>query len=157
MADGDGGIKLLDLGFTRPRRRKRRTDQTDPQQPTAHNRLVTGTADYLAPEVLSRGEYNPVTADVYSFGVTLYRIFSGRLPFFAENIAEMLRRHREVRAVPIGELVRDLPAALADLVMRMLSKQPLRRSDGFGEPLRELIALEIDVLSRPNTETRGAA
>jgi len=157
LLSGDGGIKLLDLGFNRPTQRKRKTDKTDSQQPAAHKRLVTGTADYLAPEVLSRGEYDPVTADVYSFGVTLYRIFSGRLPFYAENMAEMLRRHREVRAVPVGELVPDLPTTLSDLVMRMLSKQPLRRPDGFGDPLRELIALEVNAMSQSNAQARGAA
>lgn len=153
----DGGIKLLDLGFARRVRQSPRTEQTPAGKSTGHKRLVVGTADYLAPEVLSRGEYNPVTADVYSLGVTLYRVFSGRLPFFAENTAEILRRHREVRAIPLAKRVPDLPAGIADLVMRMLAKQPLRRPHSFREPLWELIALELDVLSQSNTETRGAA
>jgi len=154
---GNGEIKLLDLGFTRPTRQEPRSRREKHSESTARERLVTGTVDYLAPEVLSRGEYDFVTADVYSFGVMLYRIFTGRLPFRAENMAEMLRRHREVRAVPVGELVPELPTALADLVMRMLCKQPLRRPSGFRDPLQELIALELDAMSQPNTETRGAA
>jgi len=84
---------------------------------------VLGTAQYLAPEVAS-GAPATVRSDLYSLGVVLYRLFTGRLPFEGDDPLVVAMRHRS-DPVPLPTEVRpDLPPALEDVLLRLLEKSP---------------------------------
>jgi serine/threonine-protein kinase len=139
MLTGGGRVKLIDLAFARP---------IDGNEAAAHSRILMGTADYMAPEVLSRGSYHPVQRDLYSLGVMLFRMIAGRLPFLAENAAEMLRLQRQMKPPRLADFQPGIPVQLDDLVGRLLSKQPIRRPQSITAVVRELVGLELAQFSR---------
>jgi serine/threonine-protein kinase len=70
---------------------------------------VLGTAAYISPEQV-RGEAATPASDVYAFGVVLYEMLSGRLPFAAENPTQVAAMHRDVDPPPLQSLRPDAPA-----------------------------------------------
>jgi serine/threonine protein kinase len=86
---------------------------------------LLGSARYMSPEQAAGGASDE-RSDVYSLGVTFYEMLSGRTPFEGET-ASVLAQHLSQEPLPLGELVRDLPADFEALVMRMLEKDPERR------------------------------
>jgi serine/threonine protein kinase len=135
---GDGGeVKLIDLGFAQP---------LAESPPTRHSHSMTGTPEYMAPESFSRGIINPVLRDIYSLGVTLYQMLSGRLPFESTNTRQVLRLHCTTRPPRLESLCEGVPADLFDLVRRLLAKQPIRRPQSYASLIRELTSLELATL-----------
>jgi serine/threonine-protein kinase len=91
--------------------------------PAAGSRAdVVGTPAYAAPESAGRERPTPA-ADVYSVGVVLYELFTGRPPFDAAHPTDLLRAHREEPP----QLIAGLPPALAGVLGAMLAKSPRRR------------------------------
>ena len=99
---------------------------------------------YLPPEALVGDARRPVFEDMYSLGVLLYRIFTGKLPFVATT-REMLTRLVRSSSVPgVCSQNPRLPAQLDRLVQSMMAKQPLRRPTHFSDVVAELIPLELE-------------
>jgi serine/threonine protein kinase len=136
----DGTVKLIDLGFARPDRIVAR-ELADPAGPS-----VAGTPEYMAPEALVRGESGGIARDVYSLGVTLYRMLTGSLPFNGMTIVEVLREHQQSIPPRLRSQAPEVPREVSEFVHRLLSKQPLRRGGGLSWLIRELIGLELLVL-----------
>lgn len=134
----EGHVTLLDLGFAR------RTDRPEP----AIERCVTGTCNYLAPETLSPGHRPDTRGDLYSLGVVLFEMLSGRLPFEAPDAATVARLHRTVRAPDLAQLMPELPTEAHVLVQELLAKQALRRPATPREVVDRVIPLEIATLPR---------
>ena len=134
----DGAVKLIDLGFTRP-------DRMPPPEltgPTPYA-AVTGTPDYLAPEVLVSPNHGGIERDVYALGVTLYRLLTGVLPFQGQTVSEVLKQQQQSVPQPLRTLAPHVPREVSDVVHRLLSKQPLRRGGGLSWLVHELIRLEL--------------
>ena len=91
---------------------------------------IMGTAAYFSPEQAA-GEPAGPTSDVYAFGVLLYRMLTGRLPFESESPLELADMHRRLDPPAISVVRRDAPGELAALAMDALEKDPRRRpADG---------------------------
>src|SRR5262249_18192922 len=109
-----GRVKILDFGLARPAEDADHLTQTG---------VVAGTPRYMAPEQVSGAKVDH-RADLFSLGCVLYRMTTGRLPFTGENTLAALR----ALAVEVPKSPRTLnpavPAALSDLVMRLLAKEP---------------------------------
>ena len=84
--------------------------------------VVIGTPFYIAPEQAAGRTVGPA-ADIYAFGVLLYEMATGRLPFGGTNMEVMAAHMREAPQAP-GELRADLPPALEALILAMLRKGP---------------------------------
>ncbi|MEX0937179.1 MAG: serine/threonine-protein kinase [Pirellulales bacterium] len=129
----DGHVTLLDLGLVRPAG----------QGASLAERPVVGTMQYMAPEMLTSTLAADIRSDIYSLGVVLYEMLARRLPFIAGEAARLAVLHREATPVPLAELVPHLPLPVAELVHRMLAKEPLRRPQSPRELIETLGRLEI--------------
>ena len=89
---------------------------------------IMGTPAYMAPEQ-GLGRPPSAAADWYAFGVIMYRALTGLMPFRGPMKA-LLQMKRERDPTPIVDLVRELPADLGDLCMRLLTRRPSERPSG---------------------------
>ncbi len=123
MRASDGTVKVLDLGLARLQEGPNESGLTGPGQ-------MMGTADYMAPEQLLDSASVDLRADLYSLGCTLYQLVAGAPPFAGaahRTLADKRRAHL-LEPVPDLRLRRpDVPPALAELVGRLLAKNPADR------------------------------
>jgi serine/threonine-protein kinase len=103
-------------------------------------RLLSGTPEYLAPELIIGG-LPSVASDLYSAGIVLYEILTGTTPFVGGTSDEILRRHTVELAVPpsLRAPDHDIGPDIDAVVMRALAKQPAARFESaasFAEALR---------------------
>lgn len=130
-------IKIRNLGLTVIR------------QPTKHTRLgdkargstALGTADYIAPERAASGELGDIRAELYSLGCCLYYLLAGQVPFPGGTIADKHKAHQEQEPPAIESLRGDVSPEVADLVRRLMAKQPENRFQAPGEVAAAIAAL----------------
>ncbi len=118
-------VKLLDFGIAR---------LAEATAGLTGTRDVIGTPGYMAPEQ-ARGERAPIDArtDVFSLGCVLYECLAGRPTFVGNHPMALLAKLLFEEPPPLRELAPDVPEGLANLVMRMLSKdQDARPQDGHA-------------------------
>lgn len=97
-----------------------------------------GTPQILAPEILLDGAAPDVRSDLYSFGVTLFFLLTGRYPFDGRSAATVMRRMAENCRPSLPHLRPEIPAPLSALIDRLLSPRPAQRPATAGEIAREL-------------------
>jgi serine/threonine-protein kinase len=86
--------------------------------------MVVGTAEYLAPEQASGVSRDDKRSDVYSLGVLLYEMVTGRVPFEHPNAGEVLQRHVNALPPPPRLIVPSLSEAVEAVILRALEKRP---------------------------------
>jgi hypothetical protein len=111
MVDGRGRARLMDFGVA---------SLSAEHRPEA---VLMGTPAYVAPEQFYGGPPSSRT-DVYALGVLLYELLSGRLPFGAATMEELIRRKADEEPPPLSGAVSGLDPALETLVMRCLDRDP---------------------------------
>jgi serine/threonine protein kinase len=124
MRDGSVTPRLIDFGVAQLVDSRVALDAIDP--------MVTGTPEYVAPEV-ARGERPTPAADVYAVGVMLYELVAGMTPFCGESAEAILSNKLEADAVPLRRRCPDLEMSseLDELVSRTLARDPDERpADG---------------------------
>ena len=104
---------------------------------TAGSAILPGLAPYLAPE-LSRGEEPSAQSDVYSVGILLFELLTGRKPFLAEGPAELAVQHRELPVPALREINPSVPVVLEEIVKKALAKNPGARYRSAGELAADL-------------------
>ncbi len=127
-----GRVKLLDFGLAR-------TVYLDSQL-TQHG-VIVGTPAYMAPEQAA-GHSVDGRADLFSLGCVLYRMCTGRMPFPTDNVMATLTALATREPTPVREINPAVPPALAELVHRMLAKNPADRPDSAEAVADALRAVE---------------
>lgn len=127
--------------------------ELDPAQRRREDGLVSGTPDYMAPEVI-RGEGSTQASDIYAAGVILYELITGTTPFGGGSSIEIVHRHLEDDVVPpsLRRPERDIPPILERIVMRALAKNPARRfpsAAAFASALAVALPCLDDDVARP--------
>jgi len=88
--------------------------------------IRNGTPAYMAPEQLAGREVT-VQSDIYSLGLVLYEIFTGKRAFEASTLAELVRLHTETSPVSPSTLVKELDPAVESAILRCLDPEPSKR------------------------------
>ncbi|MFZ5889980.1 MAG: protein kinase domain-containing protein [Myxococcota bacterium] len=114
--EGNDLVKILDFGIARSMQDARLTGAGE----------VFGTPQYMAPERITSIDAGP-SADLYAFGVILYEMLAGQLPFDASDVTSYFLKHLKERPVPLRNLLPHIPEALDRLVMELLEKDPKDR------------------------------
>jgi serine/threonine-protein kinase len=128
QSTGERIVKLLDFGLAKQNPVTLAEVAEGPQAKAslAKASLVAGTPEYIAPEQ-ARGFAPTPRTDLYCLGVMMYEMLSGTLPFKADSVVAMLKKHVYESAPPLSGRVSNLPDALYDLVGEMLDKDPEKR------------------------------
>ncbi|MBI2570254.1 MAG: tetratricopeptide repeat protein, partial [Candidatus Schekmanbacteria bacterium] len=113
---------------------------------------MAGTVSYMAPEQI-RGELVDARADLYALGCILYELLTKRRPFAGAGPFEVLRAQQFHAPMPLRQHVEDIPAALDELVHRLLAKAPRDRI-GYADVVASALA-ELGAEAGP--EDRGPA
>ena len=111
-------VKLADFGIAL-------VSQADASDRTVAGTIM-GTPHYMSPEQ-ARGEKADGRSDLWSVGVLLYQLLTGKRPFQAESIAALLLNITQQTPQPVGELRSEIPASLRRVIARSLNKQPDKR------------------------------
>ena len=102
---------------------------------------VLGTARYMPPEQI-RGERIDERADIYSFGVMLFEMVTGRVPFEADSAMTMMMMHMNDPIPDLSQMRSDVPQGLAAIIRRAMAKQQVDRYQKIDELLADLRALQ---------------
>ncbi|MBO0697460.1 MAG: serine/threonine protein kinase [Zavarzinella sp.] len=138
MLDWAGTVKVLDLGLARFAK------SPDHLAKLGDSKTVLGTADYLAPEQALSSNVDG-RADVYGLGAVAFFLLAGKPPFDGGGVAQKLIRHQTEQAPRVNDVRSDVPAELADVVARMLAKEPAARPQTPAGVIAELRPWVVDV------------
>lgn len=123
-----GEVKITDFGLARKDRRLSRLFGDG----------VNGTIAYMSPEQI-RGRRVDERSDIYSFGVTIYEILTGRIPFAGEDRESLMKMHLDKEAVPKPPSVyNNILPQLEKITLKALEKNRARRYQSAAEILVEL-------------------
>ena len=98
---------------------------------------ISGSPSYMSPEQF-RGEKLDSRSDIYSLGVTLFQMISGRLPFESDSVKKLAQLHLEKEPPSLRHLVPGVPLAVDALVKRMMAKRPESRYASMEEVLKAI-------------------
>jgi predicted ATPase/HPt (histidine-containing phosphotransfer) domain-containing protein len=138
--DATGRARLIDFGLATHLARERRL----PVEPDA----IQGTLAYISPEQTGRTSHSiDQRSDLYSLGVTLYELWTGKRPFESEDALELIHAHVARKPTPPRQHRPELPATLEDLVLRLLSKSPEERYQTAAGLLADLERAHTELAS----------
>ncbi len=129
----DGSIKLMDFGLAKT---------SQPTEDITDSGATVGTYHYMAPEQILGSEVDGRT-DLYSFGIMLYRMCTGELPFVSTGGGEFEIMEKQVRQTPVRpeKINGDIPAELDALIMELVSKIPDERPENCTVVMQRLAAI----------------
>ncbi len=131
LVSPDGRLKVTDFGIARA---------LTTISPDEKNSFIWGSPQYLSPEQASGLPPSPAS-DVYSLGVVLYEMVTGRLPFFSKDAVELTQMHKEAQPISTRLINPVIPPALDQIILKVLSKEQTSRyrtADQFGRVLENL-------------------
>jgi eukaryotic-like serine/threonine-protein kinase len=130
MVNEDGLVKVLDFGLAKVGRPlsadTSQRDAVETQMALTRAGTTVGTVGYMSPEQ-AIGDEVDARSDVFSFGVILYQMLAGVLPFPAESRLDALRKLHFLEPRPLVTLRPDVPPTIAAIAARALAKQPADR------------------------------
>jgi eukaryotic-like serine/threonine-protein kinase len=145
--NGAEWAKVLDFGIAKILQPAGGTDSE-----ITHANLVVGTPQYMSPEQCSQSGALDARSDVYSLGIIVHEMLTGRLPFIGESATVVMMK--QVQDPPPSVLTSrsELPVAVDHVIKRALAKQPVDRFQSAGE----LSAALADAANQPESASAGA-
>jgi serine/threonine protein kinase len=157
-----GQVKILDFGLAKEVAAHDSTDATTAAGLTSDLDVVMGTVAYMSPEQ-ALGKVLDTRSDLFSFGIVLYEMLAGRLPFGGSTQTAHIDAILHEDPPPIGRFNDRVPESLQRLVRRMLEKDPDRRTQSAREvwndlrEIRESLSGSLAASSVPISQPRRGA
>ena len=129
----DGTIKVMDFGIARFSRIDGKTLSDK----------AIGSVHYISPEQ-AQGEMTDERSDIYSVGVMLYEMLTGRKPFDGDTAVNVALKHMQEVAVPPREIMPSIPEALEEIVYHAMEKQPAQRYQSAAEMIRDIDTFKLN-------------
>lgn len=136
----DGTIKVADFGIAALE-----------NEATEMNGQAIGSIHYIAPEQ-ARGEIPNARCDIYSLGVVMYEMLTGKLPYTGDSLTEIALKHLEASPVRPREIISDFPLEFEDIIFKAMNPDTDERYQSAGELLD---ALEAFTESQLENEKNG--
>ena len=121
----DGKVKVTDFGIAKAASSNTITSN------------VMGSVHYTSPEQ-ARGGYSDEKSDVYSLGITMFEMLTGRVPFNGETTVAIAIKHIQEELPYPSDFVPEIPIAVESIVLKCCQKSPDRRYQNMGELLKDL-------------------
>ncbi|HLF88053.1 MAG TPA: serine/threonine-protein kinase [Anaerolineales bacterium] len=144
----DQRVKVTDFGIARA---------LASIHPNEKIEVVWGSPQYFSPEQAAGRAPSPAS-DVYSLGVIMYEMLTGRLPFISNSTEHLAKMHRETKPLPPSQLNPKIPPVLEKILLKILSKEPsarYRTADQLGRVLLTFTS-SGEIPSRPTSQVPGA-
>lgn len=122
LMDSDGNVKITDFGIAMA------LSATSYTQTNS----VLGTVHYLSPEQARGGAANK-KSDIYSLGIVMFELLTGRLPFSGESAVSIALKHLQTETPSLREIVPSLPQSLENIVLKATAKNPQHRYQSADE------------------------
>ena len=126
----DKTLKVTDFGIAR----------AVAAETTIVGSTALGSVHYISPEQ-ARGGFTDARSDIYSLGIVLYEMLTGRVPFDGENAVSVALMHLEKEAVNVRCINMDIPIDLAYITMKAIAKEQSKRYQNVNEMLNDLHAV----------------
>jgi len=145
MLTPQGVVKLMDFGIAR--------SSSDGALTTTGTTL--GSLNYMPPEQV-RGEAADARSDIYSYGVSLYEMLTGKLPFRGDSQYSLMTAHLNTEPPPPISLRGDLPLALNEIILMAMAKEPANRFQTADALRNALKSVPVPALSPSGTTVTPA-
>lgn len=139
MIQENGMVKITDFGIAMAMNAAQLTQTNS----------VMGSVHYLPPEQ-ANGNGSTLQSDIYSMGILMYELLTGKLPYKGDNAVEIALKHLKESLPPIKEELPDLPQSIANIVKKATAKNPKNRYEDAREFHEDLLTCLDD--SRKNEE-----
>ena len=128
VVDGDGTIKVTDLGMVLRRSTAGGT----------HTEMIEGTPNYLSPEQAEMSSRIDFKADIYALGATMYHLLTNQLPFRGMSPLDTVKQQIQGHLKNPRDLDKNIPIGVANVVQRMMMKDPADRYDSWTDCIADL-------------------
>ncbi|WP_253197613.1 Stk1 family PASTA domain-containing Ser/Thr kinase [Clostridium algidicarnis] len=129
----EGVLKVTDFGIAK-----------SPDSATITNsKKILGSAHYFSPEQ-AKGAYIDARTDIYSLGIVLYEMVTGRVPFDAESPVSVALKHIQEAPIPPKQIVQNIPESLNKLILNAIEKEPAKRYKTAKDMMNDLIKIQKD-------------
>ncbi len=132
LIEKNGNVKVADFGIA----------QAVDNNTITHGKGILGSAHYFSPEQ-AKGEQIDYKTDIYSIGVVLYEMATGRVPFVGDNPVTVALKHIQAQAVLPSKINPNISPQLEHIILKAMAKDPSQRYNSADEMALELTAISI--------------
>jgi serine/threonine-protein kinase len=129
----DGVMKVTDFGIAK----------FSSSETITNTSTIMGSAHYLSPEQ-AKGTFIDCRTDLYSLGVVLYEMVTGKLPFQADTAVTIALKHLQEEVVPPKSINSKVPDSLNQLILKAMEKDPIKRYESAKEMIADLEKIKED-------------
>lgn len=133
MITEDGRVKVTDFGIARAATSSTVTTRSD----------VLGSVHYFSPEQ-ARGGYTDERSDIYSLGIVMYEMITGKLPYEGESPITVALKHVQEEIVSPRKINEDMPLGLEKIILKAVEKRQVDRYKNITEMIRDLKAIKLN-------------
>jgi serine/threonine protein kinase/tetratricopeptide (TPR) repeat protein len=144
MVDSEGNARIMDFGIARSIRTKSITETG----------MIIGTPEYMSPEQVE-GVGVDQRSDLYSLGVILFEMLTGRVPFQGETPLSVILKHKTEPPPDPRKFDEQIPVAISSLILKCLEKDKNKRYESADALLADLVQIEKDLTTVKTVKIKG--